>query len=244
MTARATDHAVRDLWQLHEDAIFGRTEQVIWQPRIGCWFTDKQFEHEPLPAPYTGLDMPGIYQSLGVSNRLYEYNASFVPVEDPRVTGRHEALDEMTTQVFLDTPVGQQTWITRRATTNIGTIWVKRPISSIEELRVATWRCEHTTFRFEPERFEQVRERWGRNGAPTIFMPRVNVQDLYINTMVSRRRFTPSTTGPRRSRPTSPPSMTSTCGSSTRSKSRRCGSSTSATTSTARRCRRRTSSAG
>jgi len=183
MAARATDHAVRDLWQLHEDAIFGRTEQVIWQPRIGCWFTDKQFEKEPLPEPYTGFDMPQIYRSLGVSNRLYEYNAAFVQVDDPAVQVRVESLDEMTFQAWLDTPVGQQTWITRRATTNIGTIWVKRPISTIDELRVATWRAEHATFRFDPDRFESVRQRWGRNGAPTIFMPRVNVQDLYINTM-------------------------------------------------------------
>ena len=60
--SRPTGHANRDLWQLHEDVAFGRAGgQVIWQPRILAWFTDKYFEKEPLPTPYTHMAEPEIY---------------------------------------------------------------------------------------------------------------------------------------------------------------------------------------
>lgn len=30
--------------KLHTDVVFGRSNgQIIWQPRIGCWYKDKVF---------------------------------------------------------------------------------------------------------------------------------------------------------------------------------------------------------
>ena len=44
-----------DLAELHTQVVFGRSGgRIIWQPRIGCWYTDKQFTGEPFPPPYTG----------------------------------------------------------------------------------------------------------------------------------------------------------------------------------------------
>ena len=76
---------MREWAALHEDVVFGRSGgRIIWQPRILCWYTDKQFAGEPLPAPYTGLPMPEIYRRLGCSDRLYNwYNPCFRPGLDP-----------------------------------------------------------------------------------------------------------------------------------------------------------------
>ena len=75
-----------DLAELHRQVVFGESGgRIIWQPRIGCWYTDKQFAGEPLPAPYTGMDLYAMYRSLGCSARRYEYNACFLPVEHPAV---------------------------------------------------------------------------------------------------------------------------------------------------------------
>ena len=60
---------------------------------------------------------------------------------------------------------------------------LKWPVSSEEELKVAIWRTENRAWRWDQDTFDQVHAEWGHLGAPTMFMPRVNVQDLYINTM-------------------------------------------------------------
>jgi len=34
--------------KLHTDVVFGQSGgKIIWQPRIECWYTDKQFAREP-----------------------------------------------------------------------------------------------------------------------------------------------------------------------------------------------------
>ena len=63
---------VSDLAKLHHDVAFGRAEgRIIWQPRISCWYHDKQFAGEPFPKDYEGLTLPDIYRKLGCSDRLY-----------------------------------------------------------------------------------------------------------------------------------------------------------------------------
>lgn len=74
------------LAQLNEDVVFGRSNgKIIWQPRIGCWYTDKKFAGELLPPPYTEMELPDIFRSLECSDRLYGwYNRCF------RLVGRIE----------------------------------------------------------------------------------------------------------------------------------------------------------
>jgi hypothetical protein len=56
----------RDYWKLHEDVCFGRADgRVIWQPRIGCWVTDRMFANGKLPGEYEGLQIPQLYRKLG-----------------------------------------------------------------------------------------------------------------------------------------------------------------------------------
>jgi hypothetical protein len=50
-------------------------------------------------------------------------------------------------------------------------------------MRVYTWLLDNATWTWDQSIFDRVYKEWGRIGAPTMFMPRVNVQDLYINTM-------------------------------------------------------------
>lgn len=182
--SRPTDHAVRNLAELHLQSVRGQSGgQILWQPRIGAWISDKQFEGEPFPEPYTGLSKPDIFRALGVSTRLYEYNTCFRQVEDERVTGLREQVGPRDTRHLIETPVGRQEAITRTTPTNRGTIWVKRWVTSAEELRVAIWRAEHTTWQWDQATFDRLQAEWGSIGAPTMYLPRVNLQDLYINTM-------------------------------------------------------------
>lgn len=173
------------LAQLHEDVVFGRAGgRIIWQPRIGCWYTDKVFAGEPLPAPYTGMELAEIFRALGCSDRLYGwYNPCFRRHEHPAVQIHQKTLNETDTQITIETPVGKQVAVHRRSLNNPGTIHLKWEVESEEELKVATWREENATWSWDQEQFERSQREVGDLGAPTMFMPRMNVQCLYIEKM-------------------------------------------------------------
>ncbi|MFC1526013.1 hypothetical protein ACFL6X_04285 [Candidatus Latescibacterota bacterium] len=173
------------MWQLHEDVCFGRSGgKIIWQPRIGCWFTDKRFAGEELPEPYEGMELDDIFRALGVSNRLYgHYNPCFRRVEHPAVEVTQRPLNDMETEITIRTPAGVQRAVQRRSLNNRGTIHVKREVASEEELRVLTWREENSTWEWDQEQFDRAVREVGDLGAPTMYLPRMNIQCLYIEKM-------------------------------------------------------------
>jgi Uroporphyrinogen decarboxylase (URO-D) len=181
---RPSDHGALDLWQFHLDAVFGRAQgRVIWQPRILAWFTDKRFFGQPLPAPYTAMSEPEVYRSLGCSNRIYEYNTCFKWVDPADVRRWDEQVDEAHILHVIDTPHGRLTELVRKSPNSWYLIEEKWWIDTPEDMRVYTWLLDHSTWRWDQATFDDVRSQWGRLGAPTMFMPRVTVQDLYIDKM-------------------------------------------------------------
>jgi hypothetical protein len=174
----------RDWAGLHRQVAFGRSNgKIIWQPRIGCWYTDKQFAGEPFPAPYTGMDLWQIYRELDCSARLYEYNACFRRIEHPSVETVERELNETDTEIVVRTPVGKQVAVRRRMLSNWHYLTVKWPVETEEELKVATWREENATWAWDQRKYDELQATVGDLGAPTMYMPRMNVQDLYINQM-------------------------------------------------------------
>ncbi len=174
----------RDFTRLHLDVARRRAGgTVIWQPRIGCWIGDKQFAGQPLPEPYEGMTMPELYRSLGCSNRIYEYNACFRSEEDPAVRQIRRDLTPDEFEIVIETPVGNQRAHYRRSPNSPRLRHLKWPISSEEELRVAAWREERRTWSWDQATFDRLSAEWAGLGAPTMFMPRVSVQKLYIDEM-------------------------------------------------------------
>ncbi len=170
--------------KLHHDVAFGKANgQIIWQPRIGCWYTDKMFLDMDLPGKYRGMDLWQVYDSLKVSARLYEFNECFKRVEHSAVKITEEKLNETQTRISIETPVGKQVKIHRKSLNNWGIITEKWEVESLEELKVATWREENTTWEWNQEKFEYRSSKIGHLGAPSMFMPRMNVQCLYIEKM-------------------------------------------------------------
>jgi hypothetical protein len=183
--SRPTDHASLDLWQLHEDVAFGRAGgKMIWQPRILAWFTDRRFEGRPLPAPYAGMSEVDVYRSLGCSNRLYDdYNPCFKWIDPKGVARKDVEIDTDHICKVIETPKGTLTEIVRKTPNSWYLIEEKWWISTPEDMRVFTWLLDHAEWQWDQAQFEFAKAKWGRMGAPTMFMPRVTVQDLYINTM-------------------------------------------------------------
>jgi hypothetical protein len=170
--------------ELHRQVVFGQSGgKIIWQPRIGCWYTDKRFAGQEFPPPYTGLDLYGIYRELDCSARLYVYNACFRRIEHPSVKISERELNETDTQTTIRTPVGKQVSVRRRMTSNWHYLTLKWPVATEEELKVATWREENASWEWDQAKYEELQQDVGDLGAPTIYLPRMNVQNLYINQM-------------------------------------------------------------
>jgi hypothetical protein len=184
MGSRPTDHANLNLARLHLDVCFGRAGgKVIWQPRILCWWADREFLGRKRPAPYDGMTYPQMYRHLQCSNRIYEYNACFERVEDPRVHVIERRLGELDRELLWQTPAGSQRAVYHRSPHHRSVVTAKWPICDEADFRVAAWREQHAGWRWNQQKYEQVHAEWGDLGAPTAYMPRVTVQDLYINTM-------------------------------------------------------------
>ena len=170
--------------ELHRQVIRGEAQgRILWQPRISAWWKDKRFFGEPLPEPYEHLSVPDMFRYLGCSARLYDFNACFVRLEHPAVKITTKELSVSRVYTTIETPVGEQTFIKQHRPTCRLPIYVKREIETREDLHVATWRTENAHYVFDLERYSQLLAEWGDLGLPTIYLPRVNIQDLYINTM-------------------------------------------------------------
>lgn len=181
---RKTD---RNFAELHRQVVFGQSGgRIIWQPRIGCWVTDKQFAGEPFPSPFTGLDYFDLYRELDCSARLYEYNACFKRVEHPAVYTTRRELNATDAEITIHTPVGNQVAVHRKTTSNWHVINVKWEVSTEDELKVAAWREENTAWAWDQTKYDELQATVGDLGAPTMFMPRMNVQSLYIEKMGSQ----------------------------------------------------------
>ncbi len=175
----------QDLNKLHSDVVFGKSGgKIIWQPRIACWYHDKLFAGEKLPAPYEGMDLFDIYRDLGCSARLYEkFNFCYEAVEPECVKTHKRMLNETDEETIIETPVGRQTTVNRKTPNSPRAIRLKWEISGEEEMKVAIWRLESTKWKWNQKTFDDLVADYGDLGAPTMFMPRVTLQDLYINKM-------------------------------------------------------------
>ena len=176
--------AARNWPDLHRKVIRGQANgRVLWQPRILAWREHRRYFGIPLPEPYEHLSVADMYRCLDCSNRLYEFNECFRLVEHPAVKIETKDLDHDRRITVIKTPVGEQTRIEERRPSLSMVIPVKHEIVTKDDLRVATWRAENAHYEYVPERYEELMAECGDLGLPTMYMPRVNVQDLYINTM-------------------------------------------------------------
>ena len=177
-----------NLKKLNNDVLFGKSGgKIIWQPRIQCWYDDKLFAGEKLPQPYEGKDLPDIYRLLNCSarpeNKKNGYSKAFRRIEHPKVEIVTNRIDEWVTQIVTKTPIGEQVETQKCSPNNPGLIHIKWPVETEDELKVAVWRAENASWEFDEDVYRQMCDYWGDLGSPTVMFPRVNIQDLYINTM-------------------------------------------------------------
>jgi len=181
---RPTDHGRLDLVELNRRVIRQQAGgMIIWQPRILAWFTERNFKKIQYPEHFRNMTPAQVFRDLQCSDRLYQFNGCVVRVEDERVKQSTKQLNETDTELTWETPVGAQREIRRSTPTSWYYLTIKHEIASEEDMKVAIWRNEHATYRWDEEHYQKMMAHFGDLGLPTVFMPRPSVQDLYITTM-------------------------------------------------------------
>ena len=83
----------------------------------------------------------------------------------------------------FETPVGKVNSVVAANTSNPGSFPRKWWVTCKEDLKVFAWMEERAAWHWNEERFRELSEVWRGLGLPTIFMPRVNAQHLFIDIM-------------------------------------------------------------
>lgn len=155
--------------------------KTIWQPRIGCWYDDRLYRNEELPGKYKGSDLKGIYEKIGCSDRLYHFNECYESKIDVSVVWSCKEISHKTWEYKACTPVGNIMSITCGNDSNPGVMPKKWWITNKEDLKVYTYIEEATTYSFNMQTYNKLYEKLGHLGLPAIFLPRTNIQRLFID---------------------------------------------------------------
>ena len=124
----------------------GRRQKLIWQPRIICWYQDRAYRNEPLPAGFEGCSASTqLYERLGCSNRLYDFGAC-LEAHYGLVTFHSEQIDRLTWRHQFDTPVGSVFEIVRGNDENPGQMPDKWYIETEQDLKVFAYIGGHHLF--------------------------------------------------------------------------------------------------
>jgi len=154
--------------------------KTIWQPRICCWFDDRVFRGEELPDKYKGCDHKGIYEKIGCSDRLYNFNECLEATLDDSIKLTVTEINNLRYETTIQTPVGTVNSIFARNTQNPGVMPIKWFIEEEKDLLVYSYIEEGTTYKFNNEKYDELNREMGHLGLPAMFIPRVNLQKLYI----------------------------------------------------------------
>ncbi len=163
-------------------AIFAHkpVDNIVYQPRIEHWYWTN-LNAGTLPDRYKGMSLLEVYDDLGCSIRSYPFfNGCLKCREDSSVKYKTEEHGDITVSRW-ETPVGAIEMHSRR--TLLAHHTDKFPVEKPEDVRVMEYILRGRTWWFDYEEFERNDVLIGDRAAPMIFIPRINIQRLYIEIM-------------------------------------------------------------
>lgn len=155
-------------------------DNIVFQPRIEHWYNVNKASGT-LPERYAGMSLIEVYDDLGVSVRPYDFfNSCLKSVDDPNVK-TEMGVDGEIHFMRVSTPVGAIE--TRWSVTSVSWHTEKFPLETPEDARVMEYILKGRTWEFDLDLFNENDILVGDRGAPMIFIPRVNIQRLFIDFM-------------------------------------------------------------
>jgi hypothetical protein len=153
---------------------------VLWQPRIEHWYETHR-RAGTLPERYRGMSLLEVFDDLGCSVRAYfAFNAA-LKIEDPEEVVRETRVEGDRTITTEHTPVGDL--VTVHQTASLSHHTVKWPVVTPDDMAVMEWKLRHQRVWFDAEAFQQADAFIGDRGAPTLYIPRINLTRIFLEYM-------------------------------------------------------------
>ncbi len=155
-------------------------DRVVWQPRLEHWYAVNKSQGT-LPERYRGMEHLELYDDLNCSPRGYfMFNGCFRTVQEGDV---EQAVGEQgdLTITTVRTPAGEMRTVHKR--TALSHMTVEYLVKTPADMRVQTYLLEHQRVEFDWDLYRRKDAELGDRGAPTCYLPRVNLQRLFINYM-------------------------------------------------------------
>ncbi len=163
-------------------AIFAHkpVDNVVYQPRIEHWHKVNAAQGT-LPDRYKGSSLLDVYVDLDCSIRSYGWFNNCVKIQhDPNVQIEDFEKDGVHLARWT-TPVGSIEW--HRTHTALSTHTERFAIQNRDDAKVMEYALRGQTYSFDQELFEQNDRIVGDRAAPMVYIPRVNLQRLFIDYM-------------------------------------------------------------
>ena len=163
-------------------AIFARkpVDNVVYQPRIEHWYNVNKAQGT-LPDRYEGSSLLDVYKDLNCSIRSYRwFNCCLRFQDEPSVKAETFERDGVHVTRW-ETPVGSM----EMHHEGTGLAWhIKRfPVQNAHDAKVMEYILRGRTVTFDYQTFEKHDALMGEIAAPMVYIPRVNLQRLFIDFM-------------------------------------------------------------
>ncbi|MFQ3548190.1 MAG: uroporphyrinogen decarboxylase family protein [Armatimonadota bacterium] len=163
-------------------AIFAGKEvdNIVYQPRLEHWYKICKGTNT-LPDKFKDMSLLDVYDYMGCSIRSYSW---FNPCLDMHYTDDVKMTDITEGNITItrwETPVGSVEKHIRRS--ELARHTEKFPIETPEDMKVVEFILRNQVWTFDYERFEKSEKELGDRAAPMLFIPRINLQRLFIDLM-------------------------------------------------------------
>lgn len=160
-------------------AIFAHqpVDNVVYQPRIEHWYNVNKVQGT-LPDRYKDMSQIEVYDDLGISVRSYNFfNGCLKCADDPNVKWEAEQHGDVSVGRWV-TPLGSIEVHSRH--TALASHTDKYPVETPDDARVMEYILRGRRWWFDNEAFEKGDALLGDRAAPMLFIPRINLQRLFI----------------------------------------------------------------
>ncbi len=164
------------------DRIFRRkpVDNVVYQPRIEHWYNVNK-RNGTLPIGYRDMSLLQVYDDLGCSIRTYGFFNPCLKFTNPATVKTETQRRDGTEITRITTPAGAVE--THRVFTALAHRTVKYPVESAQDARVIEYMLRARTVSFDNELFAKNDALVGERAAPMIYIPRINMQRLFLEYM-------------------------------------------------------------
>lgn len=163
-------------------AIFAHqpVDNIVYQPRIEHWYNVNKAQGT-LPARYADMSLLDVYDDLDCSIRSYPWFNGCIKSQDDSSVGVESFEQDGVQVVRWSTPVGSiEGHYTRTA---LSTHTQRFPVQNSDDAKVMEYILRGRAYSFDPEKFKENDALIGGRAAPMVYIPRVNLQRLFIEYM-------------------------------------------------------------